>query len=94
MKLLYCIRGLYNSGGMERILTDKLNYLIQNYNYEIYAITTDQKEKNIFFPLNKKIKHIDLEINYLDDINKNFFKRILIYIQKQKEHEKKLKNIK
>ncbi len=93
MKLLYCIRGLYNSGGMERILTDKLNYLIQNYNYEIYAITTDQKEKNIFFPLNKKIKHIDLEINYLDDINKNFFKRILIYIQKQKEHEKKLKNI-
>lgn len=93
MKLLYCIRGLYNSGGMERILTDKLNYLSQNYNYEIYVITTDQKEKNIFFPLNKEIKHIDLGINYLDDINKNFFKRILVYIQKQKEHEKKLKNI-
>ena len=29
----------------------------------------------------------------MDDINKNFFKRILIYIQKQKEHEKKLKSI-
>ena len=93
MKLLYCIKGLYNSGGMERVLTDKINYLSQNYNHEIYVVTTEQKGRNIFFPLNKEIKHINLGINYLDDINKNFFKRILIYIKKQKEHEKKLKEI-
>ena len=93
MKLMYCIRGLSNSGGMERIITQKMNYLSQNYNYNIYVITTDQHDKEKYFYLNEKIKHIDLGINYLDDINKNFFKRILIYIQKQKKHEKKLKNI-
>lgn len=93
MKLMYCIRGLSNSGGMERIITQKMNYLSQNYNYNIYVMTTDQHDKEKYFYLNEKIKHIDLGINYLDDINKNFFKRILIYIQKQKKHEKKLKNI-
>lgn len=93
MKIIYCIRGLFNSGGMERIITQKMNYLSQNYNYEIYVITTDQGNKEKFFCLDEKIKQIDLKINYLDDVNKNFFERIPIYIQKQKEHEKKLKNI-
>lgn len=93
MKLMYCIRGLFNSGGMERIITQKMNYLNKKYNYDIYIITTDQHNKEKFFYLNEKIKHIDLKINYLDDLKKNFFKRIPIFLYKQKNHEKKLKNI-
>ena len=93
MKLLYCIRGLCKIGGMERILIDKMNYIVKNYNYEVYVVTTDQEKQDYFAPLDKKIKHIDLEINYLRDVGKNFFKRIPIYIKKQKKHEKKLKNI-
>lgn len=93
MKLLYCIRSLCRIGGMERVLIDKINYLVKNFNYEIYVVTTDHENRDYFAPLDKNIKHIDLEINYLKDIDKNFFSRIPIYINKQKEHEKKLKKI-
>lgn len=93
MKIMYCIRGLFNSGGMERILIDKMNYLSRFSKYKIYVVTTDQKERAFFFQIDKKIKHIDLKINYSDDFNKNFIKRIPIYIQKQKEHKEKMESL-
>lgn len=93
MKLMYCIRGLFNSGGMERIITQKINYLNEKYGYEIYVVTTEQGNKEKFFYLNQEIKHIDLGINYLNDSKKNFFKRIPIFLYKQKKHQKKLKKI-
>ena len=93
MKIVYCINGLYNSGGMERILTEKANYLLENYNYDISIITTDQKSKENFYKLNKKINCINLDINYIDDLKKSFFKRVFGYINKQKKHEEKLKKV-
>ena len=38
MKIFFCIHGLYNSGGMERVLTEKVNYLRKIYKYEIIII--------------------------------------------------------
>ena len=35
MKILYLIDTLYNSGGMERVLSEKANYLVKHYGYEI-----------------------------------------------------------
>ena len=93
MKIVYCISGLYNSGGMERILTEKVNYLLENYNYNINIITTDQKSRENFYILNKKANCTDLGINYIDDLKKSFFKRVFGYINKQKKHEEKLKKI-
>lgn len=93
MKLMYCIRGLFNSGGMERIITQKMNYLNEKYGYEIYVVTTEQCNKEKFFYLNQEIKHIDLGINYLNDSKKNFFKRIPIFLYKQKKHQNKLKKL-
>lgn len=29
MKLLYCINGVFNSGGMERVLMQKTNHFIE-----------------------------------------------------------------
>ena len=58
MKIAYCIPSLYNSGGMERILTAKINYLANLKKYEIFVITTDQKGRLIKFPLDERIKLI------------------------------------
>jgi uncharacterized membrane protein YqgA involved in biofilm formation len=49
MKILYCISGLFNSGGMERVLTGKVNYLVKNAGYEITIVTTEQKGRSVFF---------------------------------------------
>lgn len=86
MRLMYFIRGMYNSGGKERIITEKLNYLVNNFGYEIILITTDQKGKEPFFNLDSRIKCIDLKINYEDSIKKSFFLKLREYFQKNKVH--------
>ena len=41
MRILYCIPHLYNSGGMERVLTQKVNWLAAHTEHEITIITTE-----------------------------------------------------
>lgn len=41
MKIVYCISGTYNSGGMERVLANKANYLV-GHGYEVSIVTTEQ----------------------------------------------------
>lgn len=88
MKLLFCIKQICNFGGMERVLINRVNYLIKKEKYEIYIVITDQGEKEIFFQLDKRIKVIDLKINYDENNQKNFFSRILNFFLKQKNIKK------
>ncbi|HFK5586644.1 TPA: glycosyltransferase family 4 protein [Elizabethkingia anophelis] len=92
MKIVYNILGTFNSGGMERVLANKANYLA-NVGYDITIITTDQQGRNPYFEMNSKIKHIDLGINYRENFDKNVFKKIFSYISKQKIHKQKLEKV-
>ncbi|SDL40000.1 glycosyltransferase family 4 protein [Pedobacter antarcticus] len=89
MKIVYCIVGTFNSGGMERVLTNKANYLAKM-GYDISIITTDQKERKPYFDLDKRVSQYDLELNYTDEINVSLFRKILVFKRKQKNHRGKL----
>lgn len=93
MKILFCIRGLYNSGGMERILVDRVNYFIENFNYECMIVTLEQKNKESFYKLNSKAKINDLDINYSSYKNNNIFSKIIKFFVEQFKHKKRLKKI-
>ena len=58
MKIAYCVDGMYNSAGMERVLTEVANGLCQYHN--ITFITRQQIGKPFYFPIDKRINHIDL----------------------------------
>ncbi len=93
MKIVYSILGTFNSGGMERVLANKANYLADE-GYDVTIITTDQQGRSPYFVMNPKIKHIDLGINYRDDLNKSVFKKdFLLYLKTKKSTNKKLKEV-
>ncbi len=48
MKILFCLNSLYHIGGSERVWIDRVNYLAQKTNYQIFIITTDQNKKKYF----------------------------------------------
>lgn len=64
MKILYCINGVYNSGGMERVLMNKANYLADVLGYDVLIVTTEQKGRLAFFRFSQRIRFADLNINY------------------------------
>lgn len=92
MKIVYCIHSLFNSGGMERVLTNKANYLVNNIDCEIKIVTTEQKNKLPFYELDPKIEIINLNINYSEDNNKNIFSKIINTFVKFRKHKRSLNN--
>lgn len=92
MKLVYLIAGTYNSGGMERVLSNKANYLIRH-GHEVSIVTTDQRGQKPFFPLDKRITCHDLGINYEENNGKSFFNKLLHYPFKQWKHKKRLEHL-
>ncbi len=93
MKIIYCIHSTCNSGGMERVLSNKVNYLSSLPNYEIYIITTGQRGRPHFYDINPSVKCIDLDINYSETVISNPIKRIYNSFGKYLKHKNKLKEI-
>ena len=92
MKIAYCIPSMYNPGGMERVLTQKVNYLSSVYNYDITILTTEQNGKPFYFPLNKEINKIDFNLNFDDHYQKNIFVKTFIHLKKLKEYKNRLEH--
>ena len=89
MKVVYCIAGTYNSGGMERVLANKANYLVRK-GYEVVIITTDQRGQSPFFTLDNRISCYDLNVNYEDTNGNSFLSKLVYYPFKRQIHREKL----
>ncbi len=92
LKIVYCIPSLYYPSGMERVLTLKANYFAEVYGYEIIIVITDGKNKKPFYELSPLIKIINLDINYDDLYGKSTFKKIFLYLRKQRIFKKRLRD--
>lgn len=62
MKIVYLYSSLAITGGIERVLVDKVNYLVSHYGYEVYMITSDQGTNPIPYQLDKRVYFCDLQI--------------------------------
>lgn len=90
MKVVYCIRALYNPGGMERVLLNKVSYLVGKLQWDITVVTTDQKGRPAFYPFPSQVKMVDLGINYADDNHKNPLLKIAGYLRRRRRHRRAL----
>lgn len=90
MKLIYCTHSLCNPGGMERVLVNKVTYLINRLHWDVSIVTTDQKGRPPFYALPKGVRMTDLGINYSDDNSKHPVGKIIGYLLKRRKHRKRL----
>ena len=89
-KIVYCIPALYMAGGMERVLTLKANYFADYFGYDVTVIITEGLGKPLFYPLSPKVKVINLDIGFEELWNSPFFKKVFIYLRKQRKYKKSL----
>ena len=90
IRLAYCIPSLDHSGGMERVLTTKANYLAEKMNYDVNIIITDDKGSKPYFPLSEKVNVIQLDVNIDNLWQYPIWKRLYLYSKKMKEYRHKL----
>ena len=92
--ILYFIPSLSTSGGMERVLTEKVNYLANKGCYQIFIVTTEMSDYAIpFFDLNSAVNVINLKLCFNDKFNLNIFDKILETKKLLKKYEEELKKI-
>lgn len=92
MKLIYLIAGTRHSGGMERVLANKANWLVKH-GHEVCIVTTDQEGEEPFFKLDERIKCYDLAIGYERNNGGGFINKLIHYPFKQYQHKKKLEKL-
>ena len=92
MRIVYNIAGLYRPSGMEKILTDKANWLA-GHGYEVTLVTTEQKGRPDAFPLDGRIGRWDLAIGYEDNNGGSLWDKVIHYPLKQYRHRKRLARV-
>ena len=90
MKIVYNIAGTWRSGGMERVLANKVNWLAAN-GHDVTVITTDQLGKEPFYPIDSRVRCIDLGINYEENNGGGLADKLLHFPAKQRRHKRALR---
>jgi len=85
MRILYCTNQLAVHGGIERILSQKINYLLEQNEFEVFLTTFEQFQNPYLYPLGNNLKRYDLRINYNKNHSyfhpKNLFKVVKHYLK-------------
>lgn len=90
MKIIYCNHSICNPGGMERVMLNKIAWLVREMHWQVMIVTTDQKERAPFYPLPDGVRTVDLGINYSDDNGKHPLAKIAGYLRRRQLHRKRL----
>lgn len=61
---MYFTNQFYLHGGIEKITSDKMNYLSEVMEYEVVLCTSEHRNNPFVYELSDNVKHIDLGINY------------------------------
>ena len=77
---------------MERVLSNKANYLAAH-GHEVTIVTTDQRGQAPFFELDRRIRCIDIDVNYETNNGKSFFNKVAHYPFKQFKHKRRLAKV-
>ena len=78
MKIVYISDALAIWGGLERVLTDKVNYLADEYGYEIHLLTANQGNHPIPYFMSSKVHHHDLDVRFQQQYKFNVIRRLLL----------------
>lgn len=89
MKILYLTDQIYLHGGIEKVLSQKANYLADVFGYEVVIVTHNQQNRKPVYHFSPKINMIDLGINYETGVS--YFSPV--HLRKIPVHIKKLKTI-
>ena len=92
MKIVYIVKYIAQLGGLDRIISFKMNYLAEKLGYEVYLLTYEQGNHPFSFSLSPKIQHTDINVRFFTLNKYCFFKRVLFYINMRQNFRTRIKH--
>ena len=94
MKILFNTDQIYLHGGIEKVMATKANYFASLPGVEVFVVTAEQEDHSPIYPLDSRIRLIDLGINYNRSqsyFSKGNLRKAVRHYRKQKELFRSLK---
>lgn len=63
-KIVYIVGGLLYPNGMCRVLSQKVNWLAEHTDYEVYMILTEKAGEPWYYPMSPLVKWVNFDINF------------------------------
>lgn len=89
-KILYIFGGFYSPNGMSSIISQKVNYLADHTDNEVYIVLTEHPEKPLFYQLSEKVHRRVMTINFDDLDTMPLYKKLFCYYFKQRKFKRVL----
>lgn len=93
MRIVYVTDTFAVCGGIERVLTDKMNSLSKLFNYDVYLLTIYQGSHSFPFTLNEGIHHVDIGVRLNQQYEYRGLSRLLKRRQLSKTIKSRLKSV-
>lgn len=89
-KILYVYGGFYSPNGMSMMISQKVNYLAENTDNQIYIVLTEHPEKKSIYKLSDKVHVQSMVVNFDDLDTMPFIKKFVCYFIKQWKYKRLL----
>lgn len=90
-KIVICTPALYSAGGVERVVSVKANYFVEQLGYDVTIIVTEGKGRDCFFHISDKVRIINYELRFEELWRLSFLRKVMAYFCKQRRFKKMLK---
>lgn len=92
MKILYAVERVNLRGGYDRIIIEKANYLAEH-GCEVILCVSSHALSKPFYPISKKVKLVDFDIDFDQQYKHSLFIRAYLYKKLMHCYRKKLSNL-
>lgn len=89
-KILYVFGGLYAPNGMSSIISQKINYLAEHTDNQMFLVLTERPNVPHYYKLSDKVNWVNFDINFDEIDTMQFIKKFFFFKLKQRKFKKNL----
>lgn len=87
-KIVYFVGGLLSPNGMGTILSQKINYLAEHTDYDLYMVLTEKAGSPWYYDIHPRVKWVNFDINFDELDIMPFHKKLWHYFLKQRRFKR------
>ena len=89
-RIVYIVGDLSYPNGMSRVLSQKVNYLAEHSDFEMYVVLTENASMPHYYELSKKVKYINFDINFEVIQTMPLYRKVWYYYWKTRQYKQQL----
>ena len=89
-RIVYIVGDLSYPNGMSRVLSQKVNYLAEHTDYELYVVLTENASMPHYYELSPKVQYVNFNINFEIIQTMQLFHKVWCYYWKTRQYKRQL----